>query len=159
MGNLITTSIKFEKWHLQLCILEYGSTFDHSDVVQRIYLPVGWKTIRQYLVSALACNTKTRPLFILIFLIFLTKKKQSPPSDEENVGKSASCVAKKDLLLLCSSDNAQSGEVGRNKQITAIEILTPDIGLSLWRQIAPQTNARSRDSFSSFAISPQSSEC
>ena len=51
--------------------------------------------------------------------------------DEENVGKSASCVAKKDLLLLCMSDNAQSGEVGRNKQITAIEILTPDIGLSL----------------------------
>ena len=51
--------------------------------------------------------------------------------DEENVGKYASCVAKKDLLLLCMSDNAQSGEVGRNKQITAIEILTPDIGLSL----------------------------
>ena len=69
-------------------------------------------------------------------------------------GKICQLCGKKDLLLLCSSDNTQSGEVGRNKQITAIEILTPDIGLSLWRQIAPQTNARSRDSFSSFAISP-----
>ena len=150
---------------VQVCILESGSTFDHFDVVQQD-ISACWledrKTVectKSLYISRLQHKKHHHHsswIFLLALLTFW-QKSNLHLWRRKMWGKSASCVAKKDLL--CSSDNAQSGEVGRNKQITAIEILTPDIGLSLWRQIAPQTNARSRDSFSSFAISPQSSEC
>lgn len=153
---------------VQLCILESGSTFDHSDVVQQD-ISACWledrKTVvctKSFYISSLQHKKHHHHsswIFLLALLKFWQKRSNLHLSTRKMWENLPVVWQKKDLLLLCSSDNAQSGEVGRNKQITAIEILTPDIGLSLWRQIAPQTNARSRDSFSSFAISPQSSEC